>query len=292
MGAMKIFVGNYKGGVGKTISTYYLAHYFAEQFGKVLLIDLDPQCSLSDVCMKSIEGQDLYNLDMDESLNYVFDVYQLSKKYPNIGFSMRIESLIKTCKKNHNNIDFIPAKLNYKNGGLDELAIRLINGQGDISNLLILQQFVRDNKLEDKYQVILFDCPPTNNIITQSAFLLSDYYLIPTIMDSLSVKGVDHYIETINGIYNKYCKDHDDAHFIRMLFGNKPELLGVFETMRKGPSFVREEDYRSELKTKYKVYETVVKDINNIADSLGSGTISTSISYYKDLANEIIADLR
>lgn len=291
MGAKKIFVGNYKGGVGKTISTYYLAHYFAKQFGKVLLIDLDPQCSLSDVCMKSVEGQDLYNLDMDESLNYVFDVYQLSKKYPNIGFSMRIENLIKNCKKNHNNIDFIPAKLNYTNGGLDELAIRLINGQGDITNLLILQQFIRDNKLEDNYQIILFDCPPTNNIITQSAFLLSDYYLIPTIMDSLSVKGVDHYIETINGIYNRYCTDHDDAHFIRMLFGNKPELLGVFETMRKGTSRVREEDYRSELKSKYKVYETVVKDINNIADSLGSGTISTSNSYYKDLADEIIADL-
>lgn len=289
MKAKKIFIGNYKGGVGKTISTYYLAHYFAKKIGKVLLIDLDPQCSLSDVCMKSIEGKTLFTLDMDESLNYVFDVYQLSKKYPNIGFSMRKENLIKNCSKNHKNVDFIPAKLNYRNGGLDELAIRLIGGQGDISNLLILEQFIRDNKLDDDYKVILFDCPPTNNIITQSAFLLSDFYLIPTIMDSLSVKGVDHYIETINGIYNRYCVKHEDAHFIRMLFGNKPELLGAFETMRKGPSYVRENGYRSE--ASYKLYKTVVKDINNIADSLSTGTISSDYDYYEALANEILADL-
>lgn len=288
--AAKIFIGNYKGGVGKTISTYYLAHYFAKKVGKVLLIDLDPQCSLSDVCMKSVDGQSLFDSSLDdECLNYVFDVYQLSKKYPNIGFSMKKENLIKNCRKNHKNVDFIPAKLNYRNGGLDELAIRLTGNQGDISNLLILQQFIRDNELDEDYELILFDCPPSNNIITQSAFLLSDYYLIPTIMDSLSVKGVDHYINTIDGIYKRYCEDHSDAHFIRMLFGKKPELLGVFETMRKGPSHVREDGLRAE--ADYKIYNTIIKDINEIADSLSTGVITSGYLYYDNLADEIIADL-
>ena len=42
-----ILWGNYKGGVGKTTSVFQVATYFAEAGKKVLLVDLDPQCSLS-----------------------------------------------------------------------------------------------------------------------------------------------------------------------------------------------------------------------------------------------------
>ena len=57
----KIFFGNYKGGVGKTTSVFYLAKYFAELMEnderyskkKVLILDLDPQCSMSEVCVRS-----------------------------------------------------------------------------------------------------------------------------------------------------------------------------------------------------------------------------------------------
>src|SRR5215212_379045 len=44
-----ISVVNYKGGVGKTTISCLLGYYLAEHFpkGKVLLLDIDPQCSLS-----------------------------------------------------------------------------------------------------------------------------------------------------------------------------------------------------------------------------------------------------
>ena len=45
-----ICVANYKGGVGKTTVVCLLGYYLAELTGrKVLLIDIDPQCSLSEV---------------------------------------------------------------------------------------------------------------------------------------------------------------------------------------------------------------------------------------------------
>ena len=56
---MKTIVwGNYKGGVGKTTSTYQVASYFAEMGHRVLLLDLDPQCSLSHICSRTMGKTD------------------------------------------------------------------------------------------------------------------------------------------------------------------------------------------------------------------------------------------
>ena len=283
--AKKIFIGNYKGGVGKTTSVYYLAHYLAQQF-KILLIDLDPQCSLSEICLKSTD-KTLMDLQDDECLNYVFDVYLQAKKIKQIRFSLDTERLIKKCTKNHSNIDFIPSNLFYSNGGLDELAIEMTEEKNVFENLFILHNFIQDHQLESKYDLIIFDCPPTNNLITQSGFLLSDYYLIPTIMDKVSAKGVAHYIKIVNKIYEKYCSNKEYSHFFNLIFGNKPKLLGVFETMRKGTSLPQG---GGELKH-LKMYKTVIKDLNNISEAMSNGIVSTEQYKYKELAKEILNEL-
>ena len=283
--ARKIFIGNYKGGVGKTTSVYYLAHYLAQHF-KILLIDLDPQCSLSEVCLKSTD-KTLMDLKDDECLNYVFDVYLQAKKIQQIRFSLDMERLIKKCTKNHQNIDFIPSNLFYSNGGLDELAMEMTADKNEIENLFILHNFIQDHILESKYDLIIFDCPPTNNLITQSGFLLSDYYLIPTIMDKVSAKGVAHYIKIVNKIYEKYCSNKEYYHFFNLIFGDKPKLLGVFETMRKGKSLPQGEGELKHLK----MYKTVIKDLNNISEAMSNGDVSTEQYKYKELAAEILYEL-
>lgn len=44
-----IFIGNYKGGVGKTTTTINLAQHFSKLGNKILTVDLDPQSSLSEI---------------------------------------------------------------------------------------------------------------------------------------------------------------------------------------------------------------------------------------------------
>ncbi len=274
----KVFFGNYKGGVGKTTSTYNIAVELAKNFKKkILLIDLDPQSSLSEVCMTAY-GKQLDELDRNETLNFVYMVYMQAKKIGNINFTVHSDEIIKTA----NSIDFIPNSLFSKLGGLDKISMEI--GKS-IENLLVLHDFIEENCLNEKYDFIFFDCPPSNNVITQSAFLYSDYYIIPTIMDPLSSKGVKHYISVIKNIYKIYCKDGEFADVLSLLFGNEPQLIGIFETMRKGNTNTTAQ--RTSMKSAGYLFDAEIKDRRDVADTMGNGD-ETSYYEYVNLAKEFL----
>ena len=226
--AKKIFFGNYKGGVGKTTSTYQIALELGRQKHKVLLIDLDSQSSLSEICLTAY-GKRLDELSDKETLNYVYKLYLQANKIKNIRFNIDMSLLVKnTC-----GINFIPNSLFSIYGGLDKIAMYM---DRSVENLIILRNFINDNGLDTGYDFIFFDCPPSDNIITQMAFLYSDYYIIPTIMDALSARGVQHYISIIEKTYKNYCMNNENAIVFSLLFGKEPKLIGIFETMRKKPT--------------------------------------------------------
>lgn len=278
----KIFFGNYKGGVGKTTSTYNIAVEMAKQFKKkILLIDLDPQSSLSEVCMTSF-GKQLDEIEHSETLNYVYDVYMQSKKIGNIKVKIDSDNIIKTTNKIH----FIPNSLFYKHGGLDKISMDIGNS---IENLLILRDFIEDNSLCEIFDFIFFDCPPSNNVITQSAFLYSDYYIIPTIMDPLSTKGVKHYVSVIEKIYKNYCVDNPNADVLALIFGKQPQLIGVFETMRKGST--KTINSRKAIKDAgYYLFKSEIKDRKDVSETMGDGA-ETNYYEYIELAEEILERL-
>ena len=218
-----VFVGNYIGGVGMTTTVVNFANYLSKEGHKVLTIDLDPQSSLSEIQVSSFLSKTLAELEDDEVLNHVFDLYITKiKKYP----ALTIPFLEKIIHKKDDNYFFIPSSLFYKKGvGLDTLAMQMLP---NLEYLSILGNLL--NKFKNDYNYILIDCPPSNNVITQSAFLSSDYYLIPSVLDHLSTNGVVHYIKVIERIYFNYCENdkNEDSVIARTIFGNKPELIGIF----------------------------------------------------------------
>ena len=275
----KVFFGNYKGGVGKTTSTYNMAVELAKQNGKrILLIDLDSQSSLSEVCMSAF-GKQLYELGVDETLNYIYAVYMQARKVGNIRFSIHSNKVIKSA----NSIDFIPNSLFSEFGGLDKIAMDIGNS---IENFLVLRDFIEENKLDKKYDFIFFDCPPSNNVITQSAFLYSDYYIIPTIMDPLSARGVGHYKSVIEMVYKSYCNDSEHADVLSLVFGSAPKLIGIFETMRKGNT--NTSTYRELMKNLGYIFKTEIKDRKNVSETMGIGNETAGYEYV-ELANEFLA---
>lgn len=287
--AKKIFVGNYKGGVGKTTSIYQIALHMADLENKVLLIDLDPQCSLSEICLKRIDSS-LDTLKRAECLNYLYDYWIQIKPYRNIQFIIEGNVLIKQMNEN---IHFIPSNIFYQNGGLDSLAMKLTD---DFEDLFVLQQFFKISQIEEKYDYILFDCPPSNNLITQGAFLLSDYYIIPSIIQTISIRGVVHYIQTVEKIYEKYCHHHEKRILAQQLFGAKPKLLGIFETLKKGTvkneailielkSELRKSKFQSLLGDKF-IFDTTINNYEIIARDTAEGKQRNE---YAELTEEILA---
>jgi len=290
-----IFVGNYKGGVGKTTSVLNFAKYFSQTGKKVLVLDLDPQSSLSEILVNNNSKDDskpneLDKLDGKKTLNYVYDLYiSRIKKYNSISLKFD-DDIVQEYVKGR--FDFIASSLFYKGGiGLDELAVRM---EDTVEYLSILKQFL-DPLLERKlYDFVLIDCPPSNNLITRSAFLLSDYYIIPTILDGISTNGVAHYINTVRNTYQQYCESSPDSSLMKHFFGSQPELIGIFFTFIR-----RQVSYSAVLNTLRNcvesecggyiyIFEEEINNFIDIARSTQVGESSLARNDYQKLSDKVL----
>ncbi|MDR3038338.1 MAG: AAA family ATPase, partial [Candidatus Adiutrix sp.] len=275
--ARKVFFGNYKGGVGKTTCTYQIALRLAGAGKNILLIDLDPQSSLSSVCLSSV-SKTLEDLPHEKTLNFL---YEVNRQAAIQGIRADVSSSQLVQKTKYEHLNFIANSLIAEVGGLDSLVSEL---NPNLSSLVILRDFIINNDLDKEYDYIFFDCPPSNNIITQSAFLLSDYYIIPTIMDPLSRRGVEHYCKVVEKIYEKYC-DGTSVYptLAKHLFGDKPALLGVFESMRRETATQVENDTRNTLEHILgpdKLFNSIIGHLKEVKDAMGDGRKASGL--YKD----------
>jgi cellulose biosynthesis protein BcsQ len=237
--AKKIFVGNYKGGVGKTTTVFEVGACLAKNHNKkVLLIDLDPQCSLTSLCMETADIA-FSTIRPEETLNYAFDLYgeniketsrlqilegKIKSEYPYIN------NIIKDISK-HGQLKFVPTSLDLKNSRINDLADKLSAVKNSIISIACLFSDIEKN---NEFDYILVDCPPSSNIIIQGIFLYCDYYLIPTIGDEISINGVTDYITEIESTYLKVAYNDDiGGVLLKKYFGEKPKLTGILETIYK-----------------------------------------------------------
>lgn len=280
------------------VNTYGLNyHGFANSIipklsnGRILVIDLDPQSSLSKLCMKrvctnlGVSELQLSDLNNIETINFVFKSYLQSKDL-GINPTFNLQNLIKT---NYYGIEFIPSTMFYNNRieGLDNLEIELArNNNNQLYNLTILSKFIKDNGLDEIYDFIIFDCPPANNIITQNALLMSDYYLIPSIMDDMSSNGIPHLhnliqnsiIKYVNDNYGDFIQVNGNANYLKFL-KNDASLIGIFETIRDTRAKYNQNEIKLDLSRNFKVFREIIGDYNDIPKQMGEGIACIDINF-------------
>lgn len=228
-----ISIINYKGGVGKTTLTTNIAGDLAQLGHNVLMIDLDPQASLTFSFLKPDEWKEKV-ADKHTIKNWFSD----SKKVRTERFEDLIITphTVKDSLKNKGKLDLVSSHLELINVDL-ELATKL----GGANMTQAKEKFIKVhhrlldgiNQLpDDAYDIILIDCPPNFNIVTKNAIVASDYILIPAKPDYLSTMGIDYLKNSLDKLvkeYNEYVSiedsDLDDYEPIN------PQILGVVFTM-------------------------------------------------------------
>ncbi len=172
--ATVIAVVNQKGGTGKTTTCENLGIGLANEGKKVLLVDTDPQGSLT-IALGNPKPDDLPVTLTDLMAKIMQDQPPLPKE----GILSHEEG-----------VDLVPANIT-----LSGLEVSLVNA---MSRETILKQYLETVK--GQYDYILLDCMPSLGMLTVNALAASDQVLIPVQANYLSAKGLEQLLQTVNKV--------------------------------------------------------------------------------------------
>ena len=167
-------VVNQKGGTGKTTTCENLGIGLAREGKRVLLIDTDPQGSLT-IALGHSRPDDL-PVPLTDLMAKVMQDQPLSPK----------EGIL----QHEEGVELVPANIT-----LSGLEVSLVNA---MSRETVLKQYLETVK--DRYDFILLDCMPSLGMLTVNALAASDQVLIPVQANYLSAKGLEQLLQTVNKV--------------------------------------------------------------------------------------------
>lgn len=232
MHAYSIALLNQKGGVGKTSTCHHLAGTFSKGGRRVLLIDADPQASLT----QGFWGPDAMRaLPRQATIAALFDD----------GIPPEPKDLIRST--DFPGVDLVP--------GSEYLNSHNLPDPEDDPRQVVLRDLVEE--VRDRYDVVLIDCPPNLCLCSWAALVAGDGVVVP-------LQAEDYGAQGISAIQRAVSRAHREAN-------PRLTLLGYLITMYN-QSLAIHRAYSEQLRSLYgdKVFETVVPLAKDFKEAVSS----------------------
>ncbi|MFT8351466.1 ParA family protein [Clostridium saccharoperbutylacetonicum] len=190
----KICVFNQKGGVGKTTTNINLCAYLAMEGYKVLTIDIDPQGNTT-----SGLGLDKNNLDLS-----IYDVL--------ISDTKMKESIVRS--------DLV------ENLCISPSTVELAGAEVELINRSDRENIIKNKlkEIEDEYDFVFIDCPPSLGVLTINALACADSVLIPIQCEFYALEGVSQLVNTIQLVKKSLNKNLEIEGVVMTMFDYRTNL--------------------------------------------------------------------
>ena len=171
-----IAVANQKGGVGKTTTAVNLGKALSRTGKRVLLVDADPQGSLTTSC--AVRDPDGLEVTLSELM-----ANEMSGEDRSCVLNINVI-------KQFENMDLIPSNISLS--GTETMLFNCMSRESVLKRTLI--------PYKEEYDYILIDCMPSLGMMTINALVAADSVIIPCEPTYLSVKGLDLLMHSISRI--------------------------------------------------------------------------------------------
>lgn len=219
----KVCIFNQKGGVGKTTTNINLCAYLAMEGYKVLTIDIDPQ------------GNTTSGLGLDKR-NLEFSMYDVIT-----GNSTLKDVIIKS--ELINNLYIAPSTMELAGAEVEVIST-------EQRETILLNQI---KEVEDRFDYIFIDCPPSLGVLTINALTAVDSVLIPIQCEFYALEGVGQLINTVQLVKKSLNKNLDIEGVVMTMYDFRTNLSNeVYAEVKK---FFNEKVYKTKISRNIRLAE-------------------------------------